>query len=263
MPETRREQILSIVQKNQSATVAELAELLQVSEVTVRQDLRRLADEGMLLRTRGGAITTDRANREATFHTRDRFRAEQKRGIGELAAGLVNPRDSIILDASTTSLYVARALLKRQDLHDLTVITNGIYTALELVNRPDITTILTGGILRPTAVSLIGTIVWDTLAKINAMKGFFGAHGISVEQGLTDVNIQEINVKKAMIERCQEVIAVADSSKFGEVGLASYAPIECVKRIITDSCAPSMVEQFRARGVDVMIAQIRAECDDP
>ncbi len=251
----RKDKILLFLQTNQTATVKELSDLCDVSEVTIRQDLDRLEEEGLLVRTRGGAALSDRANRELTFSTRDRLNADAKRRIGERAASLIVSGDSLIIDASTTALYVVRALLKRSDLTDLTLITNGINTALELVNRPDITTILTGGMLRMTAISLTGSIAWDVLSKLNASKGFFGTRGISVDAGLTDVNMLEANVKKAMIERCQEVIAVADSSKFGEVSLVSYAPIERVNKWITDdSVSPEMLEALRARGVEVMIA---------
>lgn len=243
------------MQKKQSASVGELSKLLKVSEVTIRQDLNRLAQAGLLTRTRGGAFLSDRANREFTFSARDRMNADVKQRIGEAGASLIVSGDSIIVDASSTALYVVRALLKRRDLHDVTVITNGINPALELVNRPDITTIVTGGFLRMTAISLTGSFAWDMLTKINASKGFFGARGISVEQGLTDVNVQEANLKMRMIERCQEVIAVADGSKFGEVSLVSFAPIEKVHRLITDSSAPpKALEAWRARGIKVMIA---------
>lgn len=251
---TRRDQILAIVQKKQSATVGELSGLLQVSQVTVRQDLNRLASDGLLVRTRGGALAADRASREGTFAARVRANAESKQRIGEAAAALVQPRDSIILDASTTALYVARALMRRQDLHDLTITTNGLHTALELANRPDITTILTGGIVRATAVSVIGAMVWDGLSKINASKGFFGARGISVEQGLTDVNLQEANVKKNMVERCQQVIAVAVGGKFGEIGLTSFASIDQVHQIITDASAPpEAVDALRRHGIEILV----------
>ncbi|MBI5305432.1 MAG: DeoR/GlpR transcriptional regulator [Chloroflexi bacterium] len=255
MSATRRDRILELVQKKQSASVAELSKLLRTSQVTVRQDLNRLALAGLLVRTRGGALSTDRGNREFTFAARTRLDAEEKQRIGDLAASLAHSRDSIILDASTTALHVARALMRRQDLRDLTIITNGIHTALELASRPDYTTILTGGQVRATADSLIGTMVGDALTKMNATKGFFGARGISIEQGLTDANLQEINVKKAMVERCQEVIAVLDATKFGVVALASFAPLERVQRVITDQSAPAkIISALRARGVDVMIA---------
>ena len=255
MSVTRREKILGVLQTKHSATVGELSKACKVSTVTIRQDLNRMAQDGLLTRTRGGAMLTDRANRELNFSARDRLNADAKLRIGALAASLVNPGDSIILDASTTALYVVRAIMKRQDLHDLTIITNGIQTALELVNRQDITTILTGGILRMTSVSLVGAIGWEVLAKINANKGFFGTRGISIEAGLTDVNMLEANLKKAMVERCQEVIAVADASKFGEMSLVSFAPIDKVTRIITDSSAPQRVlDPLRERGVQVMLA---------
>lgn len=252
---TRREKILAVLQAKHSASVSEFSKACKVSVVTIRQDLERMAQDGLLTRTRGGAVLTDRANRELNFSARDRLNANAKERIGALAASLVNPGDSIILDASTTALYVVRAIMRRQDLHDLTIITNGIQTALELINRPDITTILTGGILRMTSVSLVGAMGWDVLATLNANKGFFGTRGISVEAGLTDVNMLEANLKKAMVERCQEVIAVADATKFGGMSLVAFAPIEKVTRIITDSSAPrDVLDPLRARGIQIMLA---------
>lgn len=251
----RKDKIMSLLQAHQNATVAELSDLCQVSEVTIRQDLGQLADEGLLTRTHGGATLSERGSRELTLLARERMSAPAKQRIGETAAALLRSGDSIIVDASSTALYVVRALLRRHDLQDMTIITNSLFAALELVNRPDITTIVTGGFLRMTAVSLTGSFAWDMLARINARRGFFGTRGISVEQGLTDVNVQEANLKMKMIERCQEVIAVADGSKFGEVSLVSFAPIEKVQRIITDTGAPvHAVSELRARGVDVMLA---------
>ena len=252
---TRRDKILVALQAKHSASVGELSKACKVSQVTIRQDLKRMANEGLLTRTRGGALLTDRTNRELNFSARDRLNADAKLRIGALAATLVNPGDSIILDASTTALYVVRAIMHRQDLHDLTIITNGIQTALELVNRPDITTILIGGILRMTSISLVGALGWEVLGKINANKGFFGTRGISVEAGLTDVNMLEANTKKAMVERCQEVIAVADASKFGEMSLVSFATIDQVHRIITDNSAPrAELDPLREHRVQVMLA---------
>lgn len=251
----RKDRILEFLRSRNAASVSELSDMLDVSEVTVRQDLNQLASEGLLARTRGGALLSGRANNEFTFGARVAINADAKQRIGEMAAGLIKPGDSIILDASTTGLYVIRALLSRRDLHDLTIITNGIQTALELVNRPDITTILTGGQLRMSAVSLVGSVGWNMLAGINASIGFFGARGITVEQGLTDVHLQEANVKVKMIERCQVVVAIADATKFGEVSLISFAPIEKVNRLITDVSAPAeAVAELSARGVNVMLA---------
>lgn len=251
----RRDAILEFLRTRNSATVSELSELCSVSEVTIRQDLNQMAVEGLIARTRGGALPAARANNEFTFGARVAMNADVKHRIGEVAAGLVRAGDSVLIDASTTGLYVVRALLRRRDLHDVTVITNGLNTAFELADRPDIATIVTGGLLRMTAVSLTGSFAWDMLAKINATIGFFGARGVTVEHGLTDVNLQEANVKTKMIERCQEVVAITDSSKFGEVSLVSFAAIDRVNRVITDANAPAdALDQLRARGVTVTIA---------
>lgn len=250
----RRDRILTLLQDRRSASVGELSELLQVSEVTVRQDLNLLAEEGRLVRTRGGALLPSRTSRELTFASRAAMNTAQKQRIGERAASLVASGDSILLDASSTAVYVARALRQRRDLSDLTLITNGIHTALEVVERPEITTVLTGGIVRMTADSLNGAIAEDMLSKIHATRGFFGTRGLTLEQGLTEVNLQEAQVKRAMLRRCQEVVVVADASKFGEVSLTSFAALDQVDRIITDTAAPQeLLEALQARGVRVDI----------
>jgi DeoR/GlpR family transcriptional regulator of sugar metabolism len=251
----RRDRILDSLQQRRTVSVADLSDLCQVSEVTIRQDLKRLAQQGLLHRTRGGAILSTRADHELTFAARQQLNADQKRRIGEVGAGLIRSGDSVILDASTTALQVLKALKHRSGLRDVTVITNGIYTALELLDRPDITTILTGGMLRATASSLTGLTGQQMLSHVNGLKGFLGARGITLENGLTDANIQEVQTKMAMVERCQEVTAVLDASKFGVVSLATFAPPERLHRIITDRDAPAeAVAAFRSKGIEVLLA---------
>ncbi|MBE2239327.1 MAG: DeoR/GlpR transcriptional regulator [Caldilineaceae bacterium] len=250
----RKDKILGFLRDHSSATVAELSDLCEVSEVTIRQDLNQLAVEGMLVRTRGGAMLSNRATSEFTFAARAAINAEVKQRIGELAATLVQSGDSVLLDASTTGLHVARALALRADLEDVTVITNGINTALELANRLDINTFLTGGHLRASGVSLSGSFAWDMLGKIHATVGFFGARGVTVEQGLTEANLQEADVKRRMLDRCQEVIVVADGSKLGQVTLAPFGEIACIQRLVTDAGAPeAMLHALRQLGIDVMV----------
>ncbi len=255
LPSLRREKIVRLVHEHQMVSVAELAALLDVSPVTIRQDLVLLSQHGLLTRIRGGAAITGRNNHESTFTVREKLNADKKRRIGELAASLVVSGESIILDASTTALYLVRALKKRHDLHEITVVTNGVLNALELLDRPDITTLLTGGILRARAVSLIGSVPEETLSRIHGHRGFFGARGLTVEHGLTDVNLQELQVKMYMVERCQEITAIVDSSKFGQVAVVTFAPIARLHRIITDAEAPAdAVAAFRSLGVEVLLA---------
>src|ERR1700694_456116 len=118
----RKDKIMGLLQAHQNVSVAELSDLCQVSEVTIRQDLEHLAEEGLLTRTRGGAILSERGSRELTLLARDRLSAPAKQRIGEAGAELVHAGDSIIVDASSTALYVVRALLHRRDLQDVTVI---------------------------------------------------------------------------------------------------------------------------------------------
>lgn len=250
----RKDKILSFLRDNSSATVAELSELCDVSEVTIRQDLNTLAVEGLLVRTRGGATLSTRAATDFTYTTRLATNAEIKQRIGDRAARLIQSGDSVLIDASTTGSYVARALAQRQDLEDLTVITNGVNVLAELAGRLDINTFLTGGHFRASTASLTGTFASDMLGRINATIGFFGVRGITLAQGLMDVSVQDADVKQKMIERCQEVVVLADSSKFGQVSVASFAPIERVHRLITDENAPpALIDDLRQRGLTVIV----------
>jgi DeoR/GlpR family transcriptional regulator of sugar metabolism len=248
----RRQRILGLVHEHGELLVSELSQLFSVSEVTIRSDLSTLARRGLVLRTHGGALVPDRSPVELTFATREVSNVELKRRIGQAAAALVEDGESIVLDASTTALQVARALRAERTLRDVTVITNGVHTALELLDVSGISTILTGGQVRATAVSLTGALASDLLGRVHASVGFFGARGLTVDQGLTDVNMQEVEMKAAMAARCARVVAVVDHTKLGQVGLATFAPLETLGLVITNAEAePSIVAELRGAGLDV------------
>jgi DeoR family transcriptional regulator of aga operon/DeoR family fructose operon transcriptional repressor len=250
----RRQRILDLVQERREVAVAELSQRFGVSEVTIRADLGSLARRGLVVRTHGGGVVPDYAPLELTFATREVSNVELKRRIGQAAAQLVAAGESVVLDASTTALQVARALRERSGLRDVTVITNGVHTALELLDCPGFSTILTGGQVRATAVSLTGALAADLLGKIHAGIGFFGARGLTVEQGLTDVNMQEVEMKAAMASRCARVVAVVDHTKLGQVGLATFAELSSVGLVITNEEAdPTCVADLRQAGIDVML----------
>lgn len=250
----RRQRILGLVQQRGEVVVGELSEQFGLSEVTIRADLTALARKGLVVRTHGGALIPERAPFELTFATREVSNVELKRRIGAAAAELVENGQSIVLDASTTALQVARALKARGRLRDVTVITNGVHTSLELLDVPGVTTILTGGQLRATAVSLTGALAADLLARVHASIGFFGARGLSVEHGLTDVNVQEVEMKASMVGVCERVVATVDHTKLGQVGLATFAPLARLALVITDDHADRRtVEELRAAGVEVRL----------
>ncbi|NOZ70321.1 MAG: DeoR/GlpR transcriptional regulator [Chloroflexi bacterium] len=251
----RHNQIEIILRQRKTVSVAELSELLHVSPVTIRNDLNHLAEEGRLLRTHGGATINSRANGEFSFVQRKRLRAAEKSRIGKLAASLITPVESVLLDSSTTALAIAEAIKHRPELGDLTIVTTGVYTALAVTGTPGITTILTGGILRDVTGSITGSLVTDVLAKINIHKAFLGAWGLTCEEGLTDTSLEEAEVKQHIIAHCPEVIVVLDSTKLGRVALASFASIEQISRVITDDGAdPVLMQKLRERRVEVLIA---------
>jgi DeoR/GlpR family transcriptional regulator of sugar metabolism len=252
----RRRRILHVVSERGDALVSELKDMFGVSEVTVRADLAALADRGLIVRTHGGAVLPEPGMKafEPTFAAREMANVELKRRIGEAAAALIQNGQSVVLDASTTALQIARVLRRREALHDVTVITNGVHTALELLDTQGVSTILTGGQLRATAVSLTGALGADLLAKVHATLGFFGARGLTTSRGLTDINLQEVEMKAAMADVCERVVAVLDHTKLGQVGLATFVPCANIGLVITDKGAdPTMIAELEQAGVEVQL----------
>jgi DeoR/GlpR family transcriptional regulator of sugar metabolism len=249
LPE-RRQQILEAVEKAGQLSVLELSTLFDVSEVTIRQDLQALSERGLLLRTRGGAVSTNTMP-EFSFDVRQQQYAAQKARIGQAAASLVSPGDTIFLDASTTASAIIPHI---KDYPELTVITNSLKTAMSLLDTPQIQVILPGGNLRRESISLVGPTGEGLLAEINVQIGFFGARGVTVEEGLTDVNLNEVAMKRAMVERCRRVIGVVDARKWGKVAASTFALLDQIDVLITDNGAPGdLVQHIRQREVEVIL----------
>jgi DeoR/GlpR family transcriptional regulator of sugar metabolism len=183
------------------------------------------------------------------FAQRKELHSAEKERIGRAAAALVGDGESIALDASTTAWQVARHLKGRREL---TVITNGLFVAMEFVDSPGVTVVMPGGTLRAASASLVGDQGSGILERYHVQKGFFGAGGFTLEEGLTDTSQYEVELKQRMVERSKRVIAIVDSSKWGQVTSASLAAIHQLDRVITDDQAPAaMVGALRQRGVEV------------
>ncbi|MFN2231343.1 MAG: DeoR/GlpR family DNA-binding transcription regulator [Anaerolineae bacterium] len=248
----RQAKILTLLQAQRRVSVSSLSERFGVSAVTIRNDLSELERRGELVRTHGGAILTDRDDVELAFSLRSQLYSEQKAAIGEAAATLIGDSEAIVIDASTTALQVARHIGSRREL---TVVTNSLMVAYELASVDGITVVITGGILRPVSYSLVGEIGTGVLSQFHISKGFFGAKGLTLAEGLTDADSFEVRFKRALVTACKEVIAVVDSSKWGQVATASFAAIGQVSRIFTDPGAPAeMVQALQERGVEVHLA---------
>lgn len=231
----RLDRILALVQERSRISVTELSGMFNVSAMTIRNDLANLEQQGLLFRTHGGAMVKPDSSLEPAFLLRKELYWAAKERIGRAAAARVHDGDSIVLDASTTAWQVARHL---KDRHELTVITNGLFIALELVDAPGVTVVMPGGTLRTASTSLVGDIGACILDRYHAQKGFFGARGFTLQEGLTDVNQYEVELKRLMVERSKEVIAVVDSSKWGQVAFATFASLEQIDHIISDVDAP-------------------------
>ena len=249
----RQLEIARYVEERGRARVTELADRFGVSTVTVRKDLDVLADRGRVIRTHGGAIAPRVRRQDLTYEVRDQMQREEKSAIGAVAASRVHDGESILVDASTTGLYLARELMHRGAGQSLTIVTNSIRIASELAIRPDISVLLMGGRVRGRSLSLVGQLGDAVLGRVNVQKAFLGAAGLTLEEGLTETTEEEAQIKRAMVQAVREVYAIIDSSKWGRVAAATFSQPEELTGGITDSGAPhEMIAQQEGRGIEVV-----------
>jgi DeoR/GlpR family transcriptional regulator of sugar metabolism len=248
-PERRRDQILAYLSARDRTSVGELSHVLGVSEVTVRKDLDQLEGQGLLTRVHGGAVVSGRGRLELYFGAREQEHLDEKRRIAQAAAALIRSGQRIFLDASTTALQVARLL---KDREDLVVVTNGLYTALELNFCEGITTIVVGGTMRRRSSSLVGSLNHNTLQRLRVDSGFFGARGVTARDGLMESELDEAQLKQQLVSASGLVVGIVDSSKFGTVSFSAFALPHEIDRIITDTNAPeAIVSDLRA--IDIVV----------
>ncbi len=247
------QQVLRLLDERDSVLVTELAELFSISEVTVRSDLAVLAKQGLAARVRGGVRTLRQGHSEVGFDLRLRLEVERKRAIARRAAAMIDEGEAIAIDASTTGYYLALELRSKREL---VVVTNGLLVATALADAPGITVLVTGGMLRLSAMSLVGDLGADVLRTTRINKGFLGARGLSLERGLMDLNPDEVRIKQEMADACEQVYGIFDGTKWHRSALLAFVQAEDLTGIITDSSAPlDEVEAWRARGVDVLIVE--------
>lgn len=229
----RQQTILALLAKAISLKVTELASRLGVSEGTIRNDLNRLEHDGLLRRVRGGAILTNRANEPSQINLNHRalVNAENKQKIAKRAAELVNDGDVILLDASTTVLYMTKFL---QDRRELTVVTNQLELAQIMARVPQTRVILLGGIVDAEGIKVNGTISQDVLKDLHINTAFVSSVGFSFESGLMESEIDEAGFKEQVIKSASKVVAVLDSSKFSKLALKPFAKMSQISHIITD-----------------------------
>ena len=247
----RRSTILDIINQQGKIHVDELSKAFNVSEVTVRNDLKKLEKDGFLRRTHGGALKANNVAFDLTLMEKAKKHAHEKKLIGTKAAEMIFEGDTIFLDSGTTTFEIARSIKEKKNI---TVITNALNIATELAGIEGIGVVLTGGMLREKSFSLVGPHAEQTLKDYFGDKLFLGVDGICTDYGITTPNLLEAQVNRLMVERSNEVIVVTDSSKFGRRSLCLIVDLNSVDKIITDRGIPENdLNVLRSKEVEVCL----------
>lgn len=250
--EERARTIERLIWERDRVSVEELALQFETSAVTIRQDLAALEAAGRVKRVRGGAVRPQNGDSRA-FDFRARQQQKAKEAIAERAADLVRDGDALMLDCSTTAYHLARRLRARQNL---IVFTNGLRVAQALSENPSTTVIMPGGTVHATAQSLVGSFP-DTLNGPGRMQRvFFGPWAVSAEHGYLDINTAEADMKRKMIESCEQAIAIFDSTRSSHFAFIPYASAGEVQMSITDTGLPDpLADALRAAGQEIIIVK--------
>ena len=249
--EERKMKIVEYLQENSRASVQELGKKFMVSDSTVRRDLKELEEARLLKRTHGGAVAADNVNFEPAFIEKEDKFCKEKKSIARKAVEFVEDGDTLVIDAGTTTAYLAKELRGR---HNLKVVTNSLILAQELQGADNVEVILTGGTLRQRTLSLVGPIAEQALSSLRVDKAIIATNGVDIDGGLTTPNVIEAAVKAKMIEIAQKVILVADYSKVNKVAFAKFADMTQVDVFVVDDKIPQeTVEKLNHMGVSVSI----------
>jgi DeoR/GlpR family transcriptional regulator of sugar metabolism len=230
--EARRELIIQTLREQDSVTVGDLSQRLGVTEVTTRKDLQLLEEQGYLTRVRGGAVMSGRGQLELRFAARQQLMLDEKRRIANRAARHIEPGSTIFLDGSSTVFQMTRLL---RDQQNLTVITNGLYAALELSFAPEVTTIVVGGILRRRTSSLVDVLTPNLLRRLHVDIAFLSCRGFTMHNGMMESDLREAQLKRSMAQAAQRTIALVDHGKFGNAFTASSLLPEEIDLMISDT----------------------------
>ncbi|MER7128527.1 DeoR/GlpR family DNA-binding transcription regulator [Streptosporangium saharense] len=242
--------IISWLRTAERVTVGELAERTGCSEMTIRRDLDHLAEQGVLRRVRGGAVSLMLRGEAPPFAVREREAVDAKRRIAAKIDALVADGESVVLDSGTTALHVARALAGRR----ITVMALDLHALNALSGAADVKLLVPGGQVLTRTSSFVGHLTEMSLRALRVDTVILGVCGLSARHGLTAHDLAEVPVKQAAIAAAQRKIAVCDASKFGMTGLGHVCPIGELDAVVTDSGAPpEELSRIEAAGVQVIL----------
>jgi DeoR/GlpR family transcriptional regulator of sugar metabolism len=246
----RQKRIEQYLQRAEFASLEELSGQVGASISTVRRDVTALEASGNVKRTHGGARIVSPPSDEFAFSSRDTQQLEEKEAIGRTAATLIQPHQSVIVDAGTTAYHAARHLVDKAQM----IVTNSLPVANLFASASRVEVVVSGGIIYPRLGVLVGPLAVETFSKIHADVAIMGAGGITLE-GVTNSHTLLIDIQRQMIRGAQQIILCLDHTKFGRKSMMELCGLEAVNTIVTDSRAPAeLLGQLRARGLNVLVA---------
>ncbi|EUJ32397.1 putative HTH-type transcriptional regulator YulB [Listeria floridensis FSL S10-1187] len=246
----RKRAIVQYVRSRKIATVSELAQHFSVHEATIRRDLTALEQDKKLKRTHGGVMIEEKVVSEPDWNKRSEVRYEEKKRIATYAAEMVEDGDTILLDAGTTTGYIAEVL---KDRPGLTIITNDLRAA-SILRFSKSKIIVTGGVIYPDTYILNGMIADETIQNIHVHKAFVTTPALDIDKGLMHYDEYLVPVKKEILHSADEVILVTDHTKFGRLSLYKYADVDKISCIVTGEELDSLLkEQFEEKGVQIYL----------
>jgi DeoR/GlpR family transcriptional regulator of sugar metabolism len=267
LAEQRRALILDEVRRRGGVRVNELTRKLGVSDMTIRRDLDALARQGVLEKVHGGAVpVVEASTHEPGFEAKSGLELTAKEDIARAAARLVAPGTAIALSGGTTTYALAHQLV---DVPDLTVVTNSVRVAdvFHSAQRASgqrqgaATVVLTGGVRTPSD-SLVGPVADQAIAALHFDMLFLGVHGISAEAGLSTPNLAEAETNRRLVQSARRVVVVADHTKWGVVGLSSFATLDRVDTLVTDAGLPAEARAEIAEHLRLVVAGEPADGED-
>ncbi|OAJ75372.1 DeoR family transcriptional regulator [Brevibacillus sp. SKDU10] len=227
----RRKKIMNMLFEQGNVMVTELSKQFSVSEETIRRDLDKLEKEGILVRTYGGAILEDGLRSDFPLWVRESYYVDVKQKLGEKCAQLIKSGDTIMLDSSTTSLYIAKKIKNKQNL---TVITNSFKVELELSDAEHVKLISTGGTLQRRSLSYVSHSATRALSHYFADASFVSCTGLHLQRGATDSNEFEAEIRKLMLKNSEQKILVLDHTKIDKAGFTFITDFQGITKVITD-----------------------------
>jgi DeoR/GlpR family transcriptional regulator of sugar metabolism len=254
LPTQRRQAILAQVREQAAASAEDLARQFGVSVETIRRDLRRLQERGLLERVYGGATRRSGRSSEGSFAARSTRNSDRKRAIAALAASLVEPGETVVIDVGTTALEVARAL---PGTFSGRVLTNSVPAAMELSDRTDVELLLCGGQVRAGDGACAGAHAEAFFGEFYADRAFLGSGGVHPQAGLTDYYPAEVVVRRTIIDHTAMTYVLADSSKLGEIAVHRVCPLARLTAVVTDDAENSAAfAVLAAAGVTLLRAPV-------